>query len=182
MKVKKLSLLLPLLMFGFAQADNCPDLLNFTAQKLRSTETVDFCKAYQGKVILAVNTASQCGFTPQFKGLEELYKKYKDRNFVVLGFPSNDFHQEFSDEKKTSEVCHLNYGVTFPVFKPSPVTGDNANGFFHKLTELSGTGPKWNFYKYLIDSKGQVVAAYPSTTTPEDERLIQKIEELTKVR
>jgi glutathione peroxidase len=125
-----------------------------------------------------VNTASQCGFTPQFKGLEALYQKYKDRNFVILGFPSADFHQEFSDEQKTSEVCYQNYGVTFPMFKASPVRGDDANVFFKKLAYLSGTTPKWNFYKYLIDANGKVVESYASMTTPEDEGLRQKIEGL----
>jgi len=162
------------------QAETCPDLLNFTAQKLRSKETVNFCKAYQGKVILAVNTASQCGFTPQFKGLEALYQKYKDRNFVILGFPSDDFHQEFKDEDKTSEVCYQNYGVTFPMFKSSTVRGDDANAFFKKLAEHSGIAPKWNFYKYLIDSKGNVVESFASLTTPEDQELNQKIEALLK--
>jgi glutathione peroxidase len=161
-----------------AQADTCPDLLDFTAQKLRSKETVDFCQAYQGKVILAVNTASQCGFTPQFKGLEALYQKYKDRGLVILGFPSADFHQEFDDEQKTAELCQQNYGVTFPMFKPGPVRGGDANAFFKKLAERSGTAPKWNFYKYLIDAKGNVVESYASMTAPGDEALRQKIESL----
>ena len=133
MKKFLLMLLLGVFFEASAQAETCPDLLNFTAQKLRASETVDFCQAYQGKVILAVNTASQCGFTPQFKGLEALYQKYKDRNFVILGFPSADFHQEFSDEEKTSQVCYQNYGVTFPMFKASAVRGDDANAFFKKL-------------------------------------------------
>ena len=178
------TLILPLLLLALgvtsAQAETCPDILNFTSQKLRSKETVDFCKAYQGKVILAVNTASQCGFTPQFKGLEALYQKYKDRNFIIVGFPSDDFHQEFSDEEKTSEVCYQNYGVTFPMFKASPVRGDDANAFFKKLAEQSGTAPKWNFYKYLIDAKGNVVESFASLTKPEDPALNYKIETLLK--
>ncbi len=165
-----------------AQAETCPDLLNFTAQTLRGKETVDFCKAYQGKVLLVVNTASECGFTPQFKGLETLYQKYKDRNFVILGFPSNDFHQEFTDAKKTAEVCYQNYGVSFPMFKSSPVAGDKANVFFGKLAKLSGVAPAWNFHKYLIDAHGQVVKNYPSAIPPEDSRIIQTIEELTKTK
>ncbi len=178
MKKLFLSLLLLGLAVGATHAEICPGLLNFTAQKLRSKETVDFCQAYQGKVILAVNTASQCGFTPQFKGLEALYQKYKDRGFVILGFPSDDFHQEFDDEAKTSEVCYLNYGVTFPMFKASPVRGDDANAFFKQLAEQSGTTPKWNFYKYLIDPKGKVVDSFASPTKPEDPDLNQKIEAL----
>lgn len=178
--MKKLIPALIWLASGQAQAETCPDLLNFTAQKLRSNETVDFCQAYQGKVILAVNTASQCGFTPQFKGLEALYQKYKDRNFVILGFPSSDFYQEFSDENKTSEVCYQNYGVTFPMFKTSPVRGKAANAFFKALAERSGTAPKWNFYKYLIDAKGNVIESFASMTKPEDQDLNQKIDALLK--
>lgn len=175
-----------LLLFGLigfsmlepALAESCPDILRFSAQKLRSKETVDFCQAYQGKVILAVNTASQCGFTPQFKGLEALYQKYKDKGFVILGFPSADFHQEFDDEAKTSEVCYANYGVTFPMFKPSSVRGEAANAFFKKLAAQSGTVPKWNFYKYLINVEGKVVEAVSPMTTPEDADLLAKIESL----
>lgn len=176
--------LLPLLglcavLAGPAQAAECPPLLNFEARPLRGGgEPVKFCDAYQGKVILAVNTASQCGFTPQFKGLEALYQKYKDKGLVVLGFPSNDFFQEFSEADKTAEVCYLNYGVTFPMFAKSPVRGSDANPFFRQLAEQSGTTPKWNFFKYLIDAKGKVVAAYASTTTPDDAELRGRIEGL----
>lgn len=161
-----------------ASAAECPPILNYAAKPLRGGEPVSFCNAYQGKVILAVNTASQCGFTPQFKGLEALYQKYKDRGLVVLGFPSNDFWQEFSEAEKTAQVCHLNYGVTFPVFTASKVKGDGANPFFKQLAAQSGTTPKWNFFKYLIDANGKVAAAYSSMTTPEDAELAQKIEDL----
>lgn len=161
-----------------ANAAECPPLLSYEAKPLRGSDPVNFCNAYQGKVILAVNTASQCGFTPQFKGLEALYQKYKDRGLVVLGFPSNDFWQEFSEAEKTAQVCYLNYGVTFPVFTASKVKGDEANPFFKQLAEQSGTTPKWNFFKYLIDGNGKVVAAYSSMTTPEDAELGQKIEGL----
>lgn len=175
--MKKL-LLLSMLVLGSAQAETCPELLNFSAQKLRSAETIGFCEAYRGKVILAVNTASQCGFTPQFKGLEALYQKYKDKGFVILGFPSNDFRQEFAEEAKTSEVCYANYGVTFPMFKASAVRGSDANLFFKKLAEQSGTTPKWNFYKYLIDANGKVVDAFAPMTAPDDAALVSKIESL----
>lgn len=159
-------------------AAECPPLLNFETKTLRGGETVQFCEAYRGKVILAVNTASQCGFTPQFKGLEALYQKYKDKGLVVLGFPSNDFYQEFAEAEKTANICYLNYGVTFPMFQKSAVRGKDANPFFKHLAEQSGTSPKWNFFKYLIDADGKVVAAYTSTTTPEDADLGKKIEEL----
>jgi glutathione peroxidase len=178
MKPLSLIFLAGLALSAPVRAETCPDLLNFSAQKLHSKDSVDFCQAYQGKVILAVNTASQCGFTPQFKGLEALYQKYKDRNFVILGFPSADFRQEFDDEGKTASMCYLNYGVTFPMFKTSPVRGGDANAFFKKLAERSGATPKWNFYKYLIDAKGNVVDSYASPTTPDDLALNQKIEAL----
>jgi glutathione peroxidase len=178
MKVRLLAFLLLTLGTSMTQASECPDLLQFSLKKLRSDETVDFCQAYAGKVILAVNTASQCGFTPQFKGLEALYQKYKARGLVVLGFPSGDFHQEFDNAEQTSKVCHLNYGVTFPMFAKTGVRGDDTNAFFKKLAERTGTTPKWNFYKYLIDSKGQVVDSYASTTTPEDLDLRARIETL----
>ncbi|MGZ8217112.1 glutathione peroxidase, partial [Methylomagnum sp.] len=161
-----------------AGAAECPPLLNHEAKPLRGGEPVRFCDAYRGKVIVAVNTASQCGFTPQFKGLEALYQKYKDRGLVVLGFPSNDFWQEYSDAEKTAKVCYLNYGVTFPMFAASPVKGAGANPFFKQLAEQSGTKPKWNFFKYLIDADGKVVAAYSSLTTPDNAELGQKIEGL----
>jgi len=176
----KLFALLPLccLLSGPARAAECPPLLNFSAKPLRGSDPVGFCESYQGKVILAVNTASQCGYTPQFKGLEALYQKYKDRGLVVLGFPSNDFLQEFAEPAKTAEVCYINHGVTFPMFARSAVTGAAANPFFKQLAEQSGTEPKWNFYKYLIDAQGKVVAAYPSKTEPDDEELMGKIDSL----
>ncbi|MGI9212343.1 MAG: glutathione peroxidase [Methylococcaceae bacterium] len=167
-------------LFGQAvvQAAECaPDsLLDYQMKPLRGEQTVNFCDAYKGKVILAVNTASQCGFTPQFKGLEALYQKYRDQGLVVLGFPSNDFWQEHSSSEKTAEVCYLNYGVTFPMFSKSSVKGKEANAFFQNLIQQSGQSPKWNFYKYLLDTQGRVVKVYASTTAPDDAELIKDIE------
>lgn len=161
-----------------AAAESCPDLLHFSAEKLRSKETINFCDAYRGKVILAVNTASRCGYTPQFKGLEAVYQKYRERGFVVLGFPSDDFFQEYDDAAKTAQVCYLNYGVTFPMFAQSAVTGDNANAFFKQLAAATGQAPRWNFYKYLIDVDGRVREAFGSRTTPEGPELTSRIEAL----
>lgn len=148
-------------------AEPCPALLNHTMTKLRSSEQIDFCQAFQGKVLLVVNTASNCGYTPQFKGLEALYQKYKDKGLLVVGFPSNDFNQEFAEAEKTANVCYINYGVTFPMLEKSQVTGAAANGFFQKLIEATGEAPAWNFHKYLIDRTGTSVAAFPSNVTPE---------------
>ena len=178
MKIRLLACLLLSLGIPMTHAQECPDLLKFSLKRLRSEETVDFCRAYAGKVILAVNTASQCGFTPQFKGLEALYQKYKDRGLAVLGFPSGDFHQEFDDAEQTAKVCQINYGVTFPMFAKTTVRGDDANAFFKQLAEASGTTPKWNFYKYLIDRQGRVVDSYASTTAPDDRDLQDRIESL----
>ncbi|NOV28471.1 glutathione peroxidase [Methylomonas sp. ZR1] len=150
-----------------AGAEPCPELLNYKMTKLRSSEQIDFCQAFQGKVILAVNTASNCGYTPQFKGLEALYQKYKDQGLVVVGFPSNDFNQEFAEAEKTANVCYINYGVTFPMLEKSQVKGVAANGFFQKLSNATGQAPAWNFHKYLIDRSGHSVAAFPSDVTPE---------------
>ncbi len=150
-----------------AAAQPCSELLNYSMAKLRSSEQVDFCQAFQGKVVLAVNTASNCGYTPQFKGLEALYQKYKDKGLVVVGFPSNDFYQEFGDAEKTANVCYINYGVTFPMLEKSQVKGAAANGFFQKLIKATGDEPAWNFHKYLIDRSGTNVVAFPSSVTPE---------------
>lgn len=160
------------------QAETCADILQYKMQRLRSEEVIDFCSAYQGKVILAVNTASTCGFTPQFKGLEALYQQYKDQGLVILGFPSGDFFQEFDDPKKTAEVCYINYGVTFPMFEKSHVSGDKANTFFKNLSALSNTRPKWNFYKYLINRDGTKVESFSNFTKPEE--LNAQIEALLK--
>ena len=148
-------------------AEPCADLLNYKASKLRSSEELDFCQAFQGKVVLAVNTASNCGYTPQFKGLEALYQKYKAQGLVVVGFPSNDFNQEFDAAEKTAKVCFINYGVTFPVLEKSAVKGSSANVFFQKLIKATGQAPEWNFYKYLIARDGSSVEAFSSDVTPE---------------
>jgi len=129
---------------------------------------------YKGKVLLVVNTASQCGFTPQYKGLEALYKKYKDEGFAVLGFPSNQFgQQEPGPESEIAEFCEMNYGVTFPMFSKVDVNGDAAHPLYKYLTStkkglLGSEAIKWNFTKFLIDKHGSVVERYAPTTKPEE--------------
>lgn len=157
-------------------AASCPDLLKFMKRKLNSSETVNMCSEYKDKSILFVNTASYCGFTKQFSGLEELYNKYKDKDFVVLGFPSHDFNQEDQDESKTAELCELTYGVKFPMFEPLSVRGDEADPLYKMLAKKSGTSPKWNFYKYLMDKEGNIVNSYSSNTKPMDSDLLEDIE------
>ena len=175
--MKKIITLVSLLFVSQSiMASECPDVLKFMKRKLNSQETVNFCEAYKDKAILFVNTASKCGFTPQFDGLEKLYNDYKDKNFVVLGFPSGDFNQEFDDEGKTAELCELTYGVKFPMFETIAVRGDDADPLYRLLAEKAGSAPKWNFYKYLVDRKGNLVDSYSSFTKPLDEDLIADIE------
>jgi glutathione peroxidase len=177
--VKHAHAFLALVAFGgfatAAAATDCPDFLNQNFRKLRSSEMLNICKGYAGKPLLIVNTASHCGFTPQFKGLQELHDKYKDRGLVVLGFPSDDFNQEDADEGKTAEVCYLNYGVKFPMVAVSHVKGAEANAVFKELNKRS-TEPNWNFNKYLLSADGKQLTHYGSRTTPDSAELTQAIE------
>jgi len=125
--------------------------------------------AYKGKVVLVVNTASKCGFTPQYKGLEALYTKLKDKGFVILGFPSNDFrHQEPGNAKEIREFCTVNFGVTFPLFEKVKVKGEDKCALYKFLTAGGLKEPTWNFTKYLVGRDGKVIARYAPKTTPED--------------
>lgn len=155
----------------------CGAILQHQVQQLRSDQSTDLCQAFHGKVVLFVNTASECGFTPQFEGLEALYQRYKDQGLVIAGFPSDSFNQEFAEADKTAEVCFVNYGVTFPMFSASKVTGEQANPVFKALIAASGTKPKWNFYKYLVGRDEQVIDSYSSFTAPDDDDLIEAIEQ-----
>jgi len=154
----------------------CSGILNKTFLRLQDEKPQDLCQ-YSGKVVLVVNTASYCGFTKQYKGLEALHSKYRDKGLVVLGFPSNDFgSQEPGNAKQIAEFCENTYGVKFPMFAKSSVRGDQVNPLYAELIKASGTTPKWNFYKYLIDRSGQAVKSYSSLTEPDDRDLIKDIE------
>jgi glutathione peroxidase len=157
-----------------ANANECPDVLKHKKRILNSQEVVNMCDAYSGKAVLFVNTASKCGFTPQFEGLEALYDTFKDEGLVVVGFPSNDFAQEYSDESKTAEVCELTYGVNFPMFEPLSVRGDSADPLFAKLAEVTGKQPKWNFNKYLMAKDGSITH-YGSRVKPQDKEFLEDI-------
>lgn len=138
---------------------------------------------FKGQVMLIVNTASKCGFTGQYDGLQELYDSYKDRGFVIIGVPSNDFGaQEPGSNEEIATFCKMNYGVTFPMSSKQPVTGDNAHPFYKWVRESLGFGaaPKWNFHKYLINKNGEAVDFYLSTTAPDAEKLKREIELLLK--
>ena len=163
-----------------AHAADCPAYLNHDFKKLHSEETVNICKAFAGKPLLIVNTASHCGYTPQFKELESLYEHYRQRGLVVVGFPSDDFNQEAKDEAETAQVCYLNYGVTFTMLAPLSVKGATANPVFRELIKQSGHEPTWNFNKYLVSPQGEVTAYYDSDVTPDAPELAQSVEALLR--
>jgi glutathione peroxidase len=160
-----------------AAAAECPAFLKQEFKRLRSSEKLNLCEAYAGKPLLIVNTASHCGYTSQFEGLEALHQKYRGRGLVVLGFPSDDFNQEAGDEAEVAEVCFVNYGVKFPMFAPSSVTGAKANPVFRELARQARE-PSWNFNKYLVNPEGKVVAYFGSNTKPESKELNAAIEKL----
>jgi glutathione peroxidase len=153
----------------------CPAILQHTFPRLQDEKPQPLCQ-YAGKVLLVVNTASFCGFTPQYKGLEALDSKYRSRGLVVLGFPSNDFAQEAGSNKDIAEFCENTFGVKFPMFAKSSVRGVDANPLFKELAQASGTTPKWNFYKYLIGRDGKVVDSYSSMTAPDDRAFVRAVE------
>jgi glutathione peroxidase len=153
----------------------CPPTRPHTFPRLQDEKPQSLCQ-YAGKVVLVVNTASFCGFTPQYKGLEALDSKYRARGLVVLGFPSNDFAQESGSNKEIADFCESTFGVKFPMFAKSSVRGANANPLFKQLALASGTTPKWNFYKYLIGRDGKVVQAWSSMTAPDESAFVKVIE------
>lgn len=177
MKFKLLAASLALsLLAGPVAAEQCAALLAHELPKLRSKETINLCEQFQGKAMVVVNTASFCGFAPQFKGLEALYQRYKDDGLVVLGVPSDDFFQESDDATETAEVCYVNYGVTFPMAQTQPVRGGDAIPLFKELAKQAGGAPRWNFYKYVVDRNGQVVDYFSSKVEPDDPKLIAAVE------
>jgi glutathione peroxidase len=155
----------------------CPALLQHTVPRLQDEQPQALCQ-YAGKVLVVVNTASFCGFTPQYAGLEALHAKYKDKGLVVLGFPSNDFSQEGGSNKEIAAFCENTFGVKFPMFTKTTVTGKNAHPLYKQLASQSGAVPRWNFFKYVVGRDGQVVASFGSTTGPTDARLLRQVEQL----
>ena len=134
-------------------------------------------KDYKGKVLLIVNVASKCGFTGQYEGLQAVWDKYKDKDFVLIGIPSNDFYQEYKDEKDVKNFCELTFGVNFPMTSITKVRGNNAHPFYKwaKLTYGNKTIPKWNFHKILVNKEGKIIDTFSSTTKPNSEKVISKI-------
>ncbi|MBB1075006.1 glutathione peroxidase [Rhodoferax sp. 4810] len=156
----------------------CPAVLKHTFNRLQDEKPQNLCQ-YAGKVVLVVNTASYCGFTGQYEGLEALYAKYQPKGLVILGFPSNDFgKQEPGTNKEIAEFCFNTYAVKFPMFTKTVVSGAERNPLFAQLAQATGTTPKWNFYKYLIDRNGKIIDSYSSMTSPSSRSLISDIEGL----
>ena len=160
-------------------AASCPAWLDQDYRKLHSSQKVNICQAFAGKPLLIVNTASHCGYTPQFKGLEAAWQQYKARGLVVVGFASDDFNQEDPDEEKAAEICFLNNGVTFTMLAPTHVKGKEANPVFQELARQS-KAPAWNFNKYLVRADGKVLQYMGSGVTPESAEFATAVESLLK--
>lgn len=158
-----------------SQEANCPVLLQHSFLRLQDEKPQSLCQ-YKGKVVIVVNTASFCGFTSQYEGLEALYAKYKDRGLVVLGFPSNDFSQETGSNKEIADFCENTFGVKFPMFSKSSVAGKEANPLFKQLSAKTGTTPRWNFYKYVVARDGQNVVSFNSMADPKSRSFVKEVE------
>jgi glutathione peroxidase len=157
------------------KANVCPALLQHTVLRLQDEKPQSLCQ-YSGKVLLVVNTASFCGFTPQYKDLEALHAKYADKGLVVLGFPSNDFAQEKATNKEIADFCENTFGVKFPMFTKTVVTGAEASPLYKQLADLTGKKPSWNFFKYLIGRDGKVVDTFGSMTNPSNRSVVSAVE------
>jgi glutathione peroxidase len=161
-----------------APATGCPPLLDHRFQRLQGGQTESLCD-YRGKVVLVVNTASYCGYTNQYEGLEALYRKYRERGLVVVGFPSNDFGgQEPGSNQEIAEFCRTTYGVQFPMYEKTSVSGVANNPLFTALAARTGEKPQWNFHKYLIDRRGTKVASFRSAVAPDSRELVRAIEQM----
>ena len=162
-----------------APAMACAPYLNQDLRKLHSSQSVNLCQGFGGKPLLIVNTASHCGFTPQFKGLEAVHQKYQNRGLAVVGFSSDDFNQEAKDEKEAADTCFLNYGVTFTMLAPQHVKGPGANAVFKELARQTSE-PKWNFNKYLVSADGRTVQHFDSKVAPDSPEFQSAIEKLLR--
>lgn len=157
------------------QAACAPSVLDVEEKRLLGGSE-NLCQTYGGQVVLVVNTASHCGYTPQYEGLQRLYERYKDRGFTILGFPSNDFFQEGGDDQQIAKFCKVNYGVGFPMFEKTAVRGSDANPLYKALRAATQHQPTWNFNKYLISRDGQHIVHYASDVGPDSPELLQAID------
>ena len=177
--MKTLLAIVALMVTTNASAAACGTLLDHTVSDIIGTKE-NLCQ-YAGKVVLVVNTASFCGFTPQYKGLQALNEKYKSRGLVILGFPSNDFgQQEPGSEKEIADFCDRTYAVKFPMFAKTSVKSAGGSPVFDALAKATGERPKWNFHKYLIARDGRTAASFPSKVEPESREFVAKVEELLR--
>ena len=159
-------------------SEPCPSLLRHGFRELVSGRSVSLCE-HRGKVLLVVNTASRCGYTPQFEGLAKLDQRYRNRGLVVVGFPSGDFGgQELARSGEIAAFCKINYGVQFPLSEKTHVVGGEAHPLFVALARASGQAPQWNFHKYLIDRSGTRVVSFASAIPPEHRDLVATVERL----
>lgn len=160
----------------------CPALLQHRFDRLQDEKPQSLCQ-YSGQVVLVVNTASFCGFTSQYEGLEALHAQYKSRGLVVLGFPANDFgRQEPGNNQAIADFCENTFGVKFPMFSKTSVVGRDANPLYKQLAQKTGQTPQWNFHKYLIGRDGQSVRSYPSTLDPKSPSFVKDIEQLLSAK
>ena len=159
-------------------ASACPALLN-QQMKTLDGKPLDLCQ-FQGKAILVVNTASKCGFTPQFEKLEGMYRQYKDQGLVVLGFPSNDFRQELATNQEVGDFCRMTYGVKFPMAEKSSVVGEAANPFFKSLAAATQEQPRWNFHKYLIAPDGKTVYSFQTQVEPDAKEVMARLQPMLR--
>jgi glutathione peroxidase len=174
--MKPAALLLTLLLSSSAMAGSCPALLSHKVDDILG-QPEDLC-AYTGKVVLVVNTASYCGYTPQYKGLQALHERYRNRGLVVLGFPSNDFgQQEPGSNKEIADFCDRTYAVKFNLFAKTSVQ-PGASPLFDALASATGQRPEWNFHKYLIARDGSTVTSFGSAVEPDSPQFVSKVEQL----
>lgn len=171
--MKQILLTISLVLWATMANATCTDLYNHQLTTLQGAK-VDLCD-YQDKPILVVNTASKCGFTPQFEALESLYSAHKERGLLVVGFPSNDFKQELKSDKEIGDFCKMTYSVKFPMITKSSVTGDHANPLYKQLASKTGQSPMWNFYKYLILPNGKKVYVFSSDVKPDSDAILGRI-------
>lgn len=158
--------------------DGCKGVLGHNLRLLNSDEQVRPCDAYAGKLLLIVNTASECVYTPQYGGLQTLHERYKDKGLVVMGFPSNDFgNQEPGNEKQVYKFCFNTKSIRFPMFAKTRVKKNNADPLYRDLGEAAGRYPRWNFHKYLVGPDGNVIANFSSRIEPLSQKITSVIEE-----